>query len=207
MSTFFAEAYRGTPPWDIGRHQPVFEQLEDAGEIAGPVLDVGCGTGENTLFLAARGHETVGVDAVELAVRSARHKAARRGLHAEFLVHDALTLDELGRRFATVIDSGLFHSLSDAERPRFAESLAAALEPGGRYFMLCFSELETRNGGPRRVTQVESAPASTMRRSGCARSRRRSWRRTSTTAPGAPGWRASSASDCRLGPAGLRLTG
>jgi hypothetical protein len=61
----------------------------------------------------------------------------------------------LGRRFATVIDCGLFHSLGDDERPLYVASLAAALEPGGRYFMLCFSELETRSGGPRRVTQAE----------------------------------------------------
>jgi ubiquinone/menaquinone biosynthesis C-methylase UbiE len=155
-ASFFAEAYdKGTPPWDIGRHQPAFERLADAGEIRGPVLDVGCGTGENALFLAARGYEMVGVDAVELAVRAARRKAARRGAHAEFIVGDALALGALGRTFATVIDSGLFHTFDDGERPRFADSLAAVLQPGGRYFMLCFSELETREGGPRRVTQAE----------------------------------------------------
>ena len=98
--THFIEAYKGKPPWDIGRPQPAFEALADAGEIAGPVLDAGCGTGENTLFLAARGLEVVGVDAVEAAVEAARRKAVARGLDAEFLVHDALALEGLGRRFA-----------------------------------------------------------------------------------------------------------
>jgi 2-polyprenyl-3-methyl-5-hydroxy-6-metoxy-1,4-benzoquinol methylase len=155
-ASFFAEAYdRGTPPWDIGRHQPVFEKLADAGDIRAPVLDAGCGTGENALYLAARGYEVVGVDAVELAVHAARRKAARRGLAAEFLVGDALALGALDRRFATVIDSGLFHTFDDQERPRFVDSLATVLQPGGHYFMLCFSELETREGGPRRVTQAE----------------------------------------------------
>ena len=155
-ASFFAAAYdRGTPPWDIGRHQPVFERLAVAGEIRGPVLDVGCGTGENALFLAAGGYQVVGVDAVELAVRAARRKAALRGASAEFLVGDALALGALGRTFATVIDSGLFHTFDDQERPRFVDSLADVLRPGGRYFMLCFSELETRPGGPRRVTQAE----------------------------------------------------
>ena len=149
--SFFAEAYdRGTPPWDIGRHQPAFERLAVAGEIRGPVLDVGCGTGENALFLASGGYQVVGVDAVELAVH-----AARRGASAEFLVGDALALGALDRMFAAVIDSGLFHTLDDDERPRFVDSLADVLRPGGRYFMLCFSELETRPGGPRRVTQAE----------------------------------------------------
>jgi len=154
-ATHFEEAYRGTPPWDIGRPQPAFEELADAGEIAGPVLDAGCGTGENALFLAARGFAVVGVDAVEAAVEAARRKAAARGLEAEFLVHDALALEGLGRRFATVIDSGLFHTFGDRERRRFVKSLAAALSLGGHYFVLCFSERELRDGGPRRVTQAE----------------------------------------------------
>ena len=151
----FVEAYRGTPPWDIGRPQPAFERLADAGEIAGPVLDVGCGTGENALFLAARGLEVVGVDAVEAAVAAARSKAAARGLAAEFLVHDALKLEGLGRRFATIIDSGLFHTFDDRERVRFATSLASVLALRGRYCVLCFSEREKGDGGPRRVTQAE----------------------------------------------------
>ena len=154
-ATRFIEAYRGKPPWDIGRPQPAFEALADAGEIAGPVLDAGCGTGENALFLAARGFEVVGVDAVEAAVEAARRKAVARGLAAEFLVHDALALEGLGRRFATVVDSGLFHTFDDRERRRFVTSLAAALTLGGRYYVLCFSERELREGGPRRVTQAE----------------------------------------------------
>ena len=48
----FNPAYRGTPPWDIGRPQPDFVRLEEAGEIRGSVLDVGCGSGENVLYLA-----------------------------------------------------------------------------------------------------------------------------------------------------------
>lgn len=153
--THFIDAYKGKPPWDIGRPQPAFEVLADASEIAGPVLDAGCGTGENVLFLAARGFEVVGVDAVEAAVEAARHKAVARGLEAEFLVHDALALEGLGRRFATVVDSGLFHTFDDRERGRFVTSLAAALTLGGHYYVLCFSERELREGGPRRVTQAE----------------------------------------------------
>ncbi len=152
----FVEAYEeGAPPWDIGRAQPAVEELAAAGEIAGAVLDVGCGTGENALFLAAQDYEVLGVDAVEKAVAAARRKAASRGSRAEFVVHDALELESLGRRFGTVIDSGLFHTFDDGERLRFRDALAAVLDPGGRYFMLAFSERETREGGPRRVTQRE----------------------------------------------------
>jgi SAM-dependent methyltransferase len=151
----FEEAYAGTPPWDIGRVQPAFERVADAGLVAAPVLDAGCGTGENALFFAARGLEAVGVDAVETAVTAARAKAAARGLTAEFLVHDALALGELGRRFGTVVDSGLFHTFDDDERSLYVASLAAATALRARVFVLCFSELELGEGGPRRVTQAE----------------------------------------------------
>lgn len=151
----FEQAYAGIPPWDIGGPQPAIEALADGGQIIGPVLDVGCGTGENALFLAGRGFDVVGVDAVPAAIAAARRKTTARGLPAQFLVHDALALDGLERRFGTVIDSGLFHTFDDEERRRFAASLADVLLPDGRYAMLCFSELELREGGPRRVTQGE----------------------------------------------------
>jgi cyclopropane fatty-acyl-phospholipid synthase-like methyltransferase len=151
----FEAAYQGTPPWDIGGPQPALETAADAGLVRGPVLDAGCGTGENALFFAARGLEVVGVDAVEAAVAGARAKAESRGLPAEFVVHDALALGDLGRQFRTVVDSGLFHTFEDEERRRYVASLAAATAPGARVFVLCFSEHETGDGGPRRVTQAE----------------------------------------------------
>ncbi len=126
MRIGFEEAYKGTPPWDIGRPQPAFERIAGAGPLTGPVLDAGCGTGENALLFAARGFEVVGVDAVAAAVSAARAKAEARGLQAEFLVHDALALGELGRRFRTVVDSGLFHTFDDDERREYVGSLASA---------------------------------------------------------------------------------
>jgi SAM-dependent methyltransferase len=152
----FEEAYEGTPPpWDIGRAQPAFEQPAEDGLVVGPVLDAGCGTGENALYFAARGFEVVGVDAVEAAIAAARVKAEERGLQTEFLVHDALALGDLGRRFRTVLDSGLFHTFDDEERRQYVASLAAATALGAHVLVLCFSEHEPGEVGPRRVTQAE----------------------------------------------------
>jgi SAM-dependent methyltransferase len=151
----FAEAYRQTPPWDIGRPQPAFACIAASGVVRGPVLDAGCGTGENGLAFAAAGFEVVGVDAVNAAVATARAKAEARGLAAEFLVHDALALGELGRRFGAVVDCGLFHTFDDGERRLYVASLAAVTAPGARVHVLCFSEHEHSEGGPRRVTQAE----------------------------------------------------
>jgi len=150
------ETYRSSqPPWDIGRPQSAFVRLADAGELIAPVLDCGCGTGEQTMMLAERGIEALGVDHAPAAIALARGKAAERGLHAEFQVADALNLASLGRRFRTVIDSGVFHTFSDAERPIYVESLGAAVVPGGVVHVLCFSELTPGDYGPRRVTQAE----------------------------------------------------
>jgi SAM-dependent methyltransferase len=152
---WFEEAYQGTPPWDIGRPQPALARIAGDGGAQGPVLDAGCGTGENALAFAESGFEVVGVDGVEAAIAAARGKARARGLTAEFLVHDALALGALGRRFRTVVDSGLFHTFDDEERRRYVSSLAAATEPGALVHVLCFSEHEPGTRGPQRVTQAE----------------------------------------------------
>jgi SAM-dependent methyltransferase len=152
---FFEQAYHGSPPWDIGRAQREFVQLEEAGKISGDVLDAGCGTGENALFLAGRGHVVWGVDSARTAIDIARKKATDRGLSVTFLVGDALNLDRIGRTFDTVIDSGLFHALSDLERPCFVRNLSGVLKPGGTYFMLAFSDLEPGGYGPRRIRKEE----------------------------------------------------
>lgn len=151
----FAVLYSSTPPWDIGRPQPAFQALADRGAITGRVLDVGCGTGEHVLMTAALGLDATGVDLAEAAIDTAQEKARQRGLTARFLVWDTLRLAELNESFDTVIDSGLFHIFSDEDRAPFVDSLSAVVRPGGRYFMLCFSEHQPGDWGPRRVTQDE----------------------------------------------------
>ena len=156
MPDFFDSAYRGgAPPWDIGRPQKEFVELVKRGEIQGSVLDIGCGTGEHALFFAREGYEVWGVDSAPAAIGKAKAKAGERGLMVNFLVMDVLELHKLNRTFDTATDSGLFHTLSDGDRLKFVKSLASVLEPGGKYFMLAFSELEPPGYGPRRVTQQE----------------------------------------------------
>jgi cyclopropane fatty-acyl-phospholipid synthase-like methyltransferase len=159
MSGWFNEAYRGTPPWDIGRRQPAVARLERFGEIAHRVLDVGCGTGDNALYLARHGHDVLGIDSAPLAIERAQVKASASRWRAkpQFAVYDALDLAAVGRSFDTVIDCGLFHTLSDDERRSFVDGLRAVLDVGGRYFMLCFSEYEPGEWGPRRIHAWEIA--------------------------------------------------
>lgn len=143
------------PPWDIGRPQPAFVRLAERGLLSGRLLDAGCGTGEHTLLAAAHGADALGVDVSPTAVGAARRKAAERGVRADFEVADALTLDRLGRTFDTVIDSGLFHVFDDQGRERYRQSLASVLDDGGRCYLMCFSDRQPGDQGPRRVRQEE----------------------------------------------------
>jgi len=149
----FESMYARRPPWDIGRPQRAL--VEAADRVTGDVLDAGCGTGENALFFAQRGHPVLGIDYLEGPVEVAKRKAADRGLDAEFLQLDALTLGSLDRRFESVIDSGLFHVFADEDRARYVAGLAHVTKPGGRIFLLCFSDEEPGTQGPRRVSQGE----------------------------------------------------
>ena len=151
----FEQMYQGQAPWDTGRPQPAIIKLAEAGQIRGSVLDVGCGTGENLLYLAARGHEAWGLDFVPVAIERAKAKAAQRGIEAHFIVGNALELNKLGRQFDTVIDCGLFHTFADEERPAFVRGLAEVLGPGRLLHVLCFSDEEPGTEGPRRISRQE----------------------------------------------------
>ncbi len=147
--------YAGTPPWDIGRPQSAFVRLAEAGELQGRLLDVGCGTGEHTLMAAALGLDATGVDIAPSALAVARRKAADRGLMARFVEWDVTDLARFGERWQTVLDSGVFHVFDDADRARYVASLAAAIEPSGRYHMLVFSDRQGGTLGPRRISEAE----------------------------------------------------
>ena len=175
------DAYAGSvpPAWDLGQPQPAFVRLAEQGLLIGQVLDAGCGTGEQTLLAASHGADALGVDVSPLALEIARGKAAARGIpaatggqvgpaaaggqvgRARFEVADALNLGELGLGFDTIIDSGLFHVFDDESRVRYVTSLASVLRPGGRLYLMCFSDRQPGMFGPRRVSQDELRAAFT----------------------------------------------
>jgi SAM-dependent methyltransferase len=150
------DSYAGPPPpWDIGRPQPAFVRLAEAGRLTGALLDAGCGSGEHTLLAARYGARAQGIDISPRAIEAARRKAADRGIDTSFRVHDALRLDTLGQSFDTVIDSGLFHVFDDAARSQYVTALHAALRPGGHLYLMCFSDRQPGDWGPRRVSDSE----------------------------------------------------
>jgi len=149
-----ASYHDGLAPWDTGQPQPAIVRVASEGGFAGAVLDAGCGTGENTLHVAALGLPVLGVDVAETALAIARAKAADRGIEAEFALADALQLERAGRRFETVLDCGLFHTFNGSERPGYVASLASVAGHDATLYVLCFSD-DGPGTGPHPVSRAE----------------------------------------------------
>ncbi len=128
----------GKPPWIIDQAQPDLIAAEEKGEVRGPtVLDVGCGSGDNAIYLASRGFEVTGVDFSAKAISIAKRKAANAKVAATFLTLDALKIGTLDKKFNTVIDFGLFHNLGSDNRRRYVRALSEVCVSKGQFLIGC----------------------------------------------------------------------
>ncbi|MCC6163173.1 MAG: class I SAM-dependent methyltransferase [Acidobacteria bacterium] len=150
------ERYRlGDTPWDTGSpEEALVAFVEQAGLADARVLEVGCGTGTNALWLASRGFDVVGIDVSDRAIDLARAKAAQAPGPGtgRFEIVDFLATQPDGGPFDLVFDRGVFHGFDAADaRARFASQVAASLVPGGRWLSLIGStEGAPREEGPPR---------------------------------------------------------
>jgi SAM-dependent methyltransferase len=147
----FDRLYRGEPsfeggpkpagiPWDVHQAQPRLMELEALGGIIGEVLDIGCGLGDNSIFLGSRGYSVTGLDGSPAAVEQARGRAAKAEVTVNFDVADATNLTGYDSRFDTVIDSALYHCLDIPGRQAYAAGLHRATRPGARLHLYCFAD-------------------------------------------------------------------
>ncbi len=139
---FFDLWYRfGKPPWIIDEAQPDLIAAAEKGEVCGPtVLDIGCGDGNNAIYLASRGFDVTGVDFSAKAISIAKQKAREAEVDVTFITLDALHIGTLAKRFDTVIDFGLFHNLGDADRRRYVRALSEVCVSKGRFLMMCLGD-------------------------------------------------------------------
>jgi 2-polyprenyl-3-methyl-5-hydroxy-6-metoxy-1,4-benzoquinol methylase len=141
-------------PWDIGR--PDFNLVEMVNKRSiekGKALDVGCGSGHNSIWLAQHEFEVTGVDVSEIAIEKAEENALKDTVKGTFLSLDIFEKDVPGLPFNFVFDRGCFHSYdNDNERRKFAERIAQHLDKAGLWFSLVGSSDEPleRPGPPKR---------------------------------------------------------
>lgn len=137
---FFEISYlRGHPPWDTGITPPeIVELVEREGIAPGRALDLGCGTGTNSLYLARHGWEVVGVDFSAMAIFRARRRARRAGLSVRFYRADVTNLRFLSDPFDLALDIGCLHGLPPEGRERYAAEVRRLVRPGGLYLLYAF---------------------------------------------------------------------
>jgi SAM-dependent methyltransferase len=152
----YKERYEaGETPWDIGK--PDFNLIQTV--TTTPIepckaLDIGCGTGDNAIWLSQQNFHVIGIDTSEVAIKKAKEKALKANVKCTFIVIDFLTSRVEGAPFGFVFDRGCFHSLnSDKERKNFAQNVNAHLEKDGLWLSLVGNADEQRHTpGPPQLT-------------------------------------------------------
>ncbi len=114
----------------------------------GTALDLGCGQGRNSLWLASRGFEVTGLDLSSVAIEQAKAVAAELDLDASFESADLTTWDPAGRVWDLVVLTYLH--LSHERRPVVHAAARRAVAPGGRLFVIAhhLDNFENGVGGP-----------------------------------------------------------
>ena len=125
---------------DTGKPQNIIIELVDSGEIQGTVLEIGCGTGENSLHISGAGYPTLGIDPSREDIHIAKQKAqvmlARRGICARFKQFIPQNLGMIQEYFNVIIDNNTFQTIPFEERENYTRSMVPLLEPGGSLLLI-----------------------------------------------------------------------
>jgi len=154
----FKKRYQaGDIPWDIAR--PDYNLTETVRNLpikSCKALDIGCGMGDNSIWLTKNGFDATGTDIAELAIEYAQRKALRANVKCVFIAVDFLTSSIKGTPFGFAFDRGCFHSFdSDKERKKYAKNVSAHLEKNGLWLTIVGSadDKPRETGPPQRTAE------------------------------------------------------
>lgn len=138
------EAYTrplGELPWELGRPRPQLIELIKSGRVEPcKTLDICCGAGTNTVYLAQQGFEVTGIDISEKAIDIANKKAENANVNIRFDIGSSVDLPYANAEFGLVHDLGCFHHIHPHDRKKFVEGIHRVLIDDGVYYMTCFSD-------------------------------------------------------------------
>ncbi|WP_433697269.1 class I SAM-dependent methyltransferase [Nocardiopsis sp. CA-288880] len=127
-------------PWAGAAPHRGLVAIQDEGGICSPVLEVGCGPGDNAIHLARHGHRVIAVDVSPTAVAEAVLRAQEARVPVDFRVEDATRIDASVGDFSTIVDIAHFHRLDDPERSLYLKALRAVSHPGTWLVLLGLSD-------------------------------------------------------------------
>lgn len=137
----------GNTPWEIGK--PDFNLIQTVTAMAiNPckALDIGCGSGSNSIWLSQNNFNVLGIDTSEIAIQRAKEEAAKANVNCTFLINDFLMNKLEQAPFGFAFDRGCFHSFNSSEkRKTFAENVASHLNKDGVWLSLIGNADEQRN--------------------------------------------------------------
>jgi SAM-dependent methyltransferase len=133
----------GFTPWDGHALSSALRELIEgpAALPAGTAIDIGCGTGDSSIYLARHGWQVTGVDVAAKALEKARAKAAAEHVRVDFMRADATRLSSagVGKDFSLIFDSGCLHGMSDDARDRYVPELSAVAAPQAQLMIFAFT--------------------------------------------------------------------
>ncbi|MAG36920.1 MAG: hypothetical protein CL878_11855 [Dehalococcoidia bacterium] len=130
--------YRFGAPWEIGPRKELVQLVEDERIWPGRAIDLGCGTGDNAIFLAQHGFDVTGVDYTPYAIAKAKRKAAAAGVDVEFLVGDLTDLHGVTGTFDFLVDYGTLDDLSEKSRESYLHNVLPLSRPGSQFLLWGF---------------------------------------------------------------------
>lgn len=140
--------------WTAGTANPELVKLVYEGKIApeSKILEVGCGMGAESAFLAARGMNVVAMDLSEAAIENCKKLSDIYGVHVDWIAADFLTSDLFNEEFDIITDQGCFHHMHEEERALYAQKVLKYLKPGGMFILRAFSDKMPWGLQPRRIS-------------------------------------------------------